>query len=820
MFQTAGPSRCAGVFVLLLVSLCGVGSAGAQDALHGFVTGDAARAFDHWQTAMQALLERDEERADAGFEQLLDLEPSPLRVALLADYTVRRTAAGGAVLLFEQDLEAGALGPAAEDVAELLVTGREQMNELDDGFYFSQLGRFDIAAANFQALLAQDPDPVGVLEFTERSPQRRTILLHALDNPLVADSARQIFKLLDQAELIIKQDPTRIRTNIERLAGPPRGFENAVDALAASGEYAIPFLIEYLREPASNDLLHAMQRALPMIDRPALNPLVMALQVPDDVTKRYVIEALGKLGYSQAVPYLLKLAGNEHTSPEIRQAVEDALAALRARGVSIPAERMAAEAFLNLAEGYYADRSSLAADPRIDTANVWYWREGILVNVPVPTPIFNEIMCMRCCEEALRQKPDLKPALSLWLAANFRRVAQLPVGEMDHTRPDNYPSAVYFAQSAGPEYCLLALDRAVQDGDPAVALGTIAALRTTAGPASLTSGPDDRLPLAAALSFPDRMVRIQAALTLGRARPQEEFPNYQNLMPALIEALMLHGGARHALVVDPNMTSGNAVAAVLRDEGYAVHVDTSLAAGLRYVREELPGIDVIFLATDMAQPDVRGALQQLSEEYRFAATPVVLIAKPGTVELARKLARTHVRVEQVAAQAGANEMEGAIAAVSQAVGSQAITPAVGTLLAQDAAEVLRLLAMTRNPVFEVSAAETALLTTFGGTESEALRFVVAEVLGYLGTPAAQAVIAEVALDEAEAVETRVKMFAALAEAAKWRGNQLSDDLLERVISTAKDAEDLTIREAASQALGALNVPGDPASSIIRNQYRG
>ena len=60
----------------------------------------------------------------------------------------------------------------------------------------------------------------------------------------------------------------------------------------------------------------------------------------------------------------------------------------------------------------------------------------------------------------------------------------------------------------------------------------------------------------------------------------------------------------------------------------------------------------------------------------------------------------------------------------------------------------------------------------------------------------------------------------LAEAAKRRGDLLSPELVKQIVTIAEGDENMTIREAASCTLGALNVPGEPASAIIRNQYRG
>jgi tetratricopeptide (TPR) repeat protein len=802
--------------VLILSALT---ASDAQVSTGGFITGQAGQAWEKWQAALQAVLERNADQSENAFGQLLAEEPSPLRIALLADYTVNRTASGGALLMFEQDMEAGALGPSGKQIADRLAAGREQMNEADDGWYFCQIGRFDVADANFRALLAANPEPAALLEFSDRAPKRREILVQLLDNAVVGDSARAILKLLERGEAEVKADPLRIKENIERLGRTPRGFENAREALRDSGEYAVPYLLQALGDPTQKALLRPILKCLPEVDRPGLNPLVMALRMNDETTKRYVIDALAKIGYAQAVPYLLQLAESRDTPGEIKQSATAALDALQAHGVAVAPGLTASEAFFQLAEDYHADKPSLAADVRLDLANVWYWREEALQNIEVPTAVFNEIMCMRCCEAALRLDPNHKGALALWLAANFRREAQLPAGQVDATRPAKYPPAAYFAQCAGPEYCLLALTRAIDRNEPAVALGAIEALRQTAGPASLMADSCGRLPLAEALSFPDRMVRIQAALTLGLGRPTQPFSNHQNLMPVLSEALMLERGARHALVIDPDASSSNVVAAALRGQGYEVLTDAALFPGLTKVREQVPGLDVICIASDIRDPGLTDGLAALRGEFRFAALPVVLVAKTGDVGEVRELAKADSRLAELPQNPTATDVSRAIATVSKAVGATTITPEIGRGLAREATEVLRLLALTTNPLFDISAAETALLAAFGTTDVE-LRLAVAEVLGYLGSSKAQEAIAAVALSAKDPEDLRVQMFTALAEAAKRRGNLLAADTLKQVISIAESDANMTIREAASRTLGALNVPGAPASQIIRNQYRG
>ena len=792
--------------------------ADAQSVDEGFLTGEAAAAWELWQPAMQAILSRNTAEAEKLFTELLDRNPSPFRIALMADRTMNRTTLGGAILLLEQDLEAKALEASGQRVAEMLAEGREQMAQADDGWYFSALGRFDVAKANFQALLDSKPDAVALLEFTDQVAQRRDVLLRLTDNEIVGEAVRGVLKTLEHGEELIKADPVRIKHRIEQLAGPPRAFQNSVALLAQSGEWAIPFMVEYLRDREKQALTQPILRALPQIGRAGINPLVYAIRIDNPVVQTYLVRILGQVGYAQALPYLLQLREKPNTPPEVLAAVDQALADLAAHGAGVPPGMTAAMAFYWLANEYYSDAGSLAADPRLDNANVWFWRDGLVQNLPVPTQIFNEVMCMRCCEEALHLDPAMEDALALWLAANFRRVAQLGESGTDTTVPSDFPSPLYFAQTAGTSACLKALSRALDDKDPAGALGVIEALRNVAGPASVTADAAGRLPLAEALLFPDQVVRIKAALTLGAARPVQPFLNYQNLMPVFAEALLLHNGSRRAAVLDPDVESANALSGMLRDAGYEVTSDTDFHAGLAKVRQHVPALDVIVLASNIGTPGLHDALNHLRSEFRFSHTPVVLVTKPGDADTVRDLVRADHRLAEVRPGATQDALRSAIDRVSRAVGMIQITPEAGTAIALDAAGVLETLAVTGNPLFDPAQLEQPLINALGSSDA-ALRSTTARVLSHVCSTAAQTALAKIALDAGREAELRIEMFDVLAQAGKQCGNLLGQPQVQEIIKLAENEADMAIRTAASQALGALNVPAGSGSQIIRNLYR-
>lgn len=818
MAYAARPFRLAG---LLAFTLCLVASplAIAQANDQEFITGAATAAWNSWQKALQAVLARDPAGADAAFGELLAQNPSPLRVALLESRTLDRSNLAGAVLLLEQDRDAGAASDKAKAVLQLLETGREQRAEADDGWYFCRIGRFDVAQANFSTLIASKPDPVALLEFSERLPDRTELLVKVSDNPTVGESAAGILKLMAEGERQIKADPTRIRQNIDRLAGPPRAFDNGVARLKDSGEYAVPFLVQTLTDSSRKDLLQPILKALPQISRPALNPLVMALRVKSDAVRRYLIAAAAQIGYVQAVPYLLAIRDDANASADARAAVDAALAELTNRGVQVPTGMTAAEAFFRLARNYYDEQESLRPDPRLETANVWYWRDELVQPVAVPTVIFDEIMCMRCCEEALRLAPDMKAALALWLAADFRREAQLPAGQTDATRPDNYPTAAYFAQSAGPEYCLMTLARALDAKEPAVALGAIEALRRTGGAVSLTNDANGRNPLAEALNFPDRLVRIRAALALAACDPQREFNNSQNLTPVLVEGLSLYNGTRGALIADPDADGANALAAKLRTAGYNAIVDASLLGGLQKARNEPAGIDVAFIASNIHDPALTTGLAQLRSDLRFASVPALVILKSGDRETVEALTRSDSRVALLTGGEDDAALKAAIDRVQKSVGAAGWSPEKDLSIATEACNRIIQLLTAHNPLLRPAELEPTLIQALRATDP-ALRLLVAKAITFLPTPGAQEALAGIALNDAEKEETRVALFGLVAESAKRNGAQLGGTSIEHLTKIAESDANMTIRTAASEALGALNLPGNPASVIIRNQYNG
>ncbi|HUW84381.1 MAG TPA: hypothetical protein VMZ31_16470 [Phycisphaerae bacterium] len=816
-----GIGRIEGATWAALVSVGLLTSIVAAQVITGPMVGQDEKAWQTWTTAIETINRGQWEQTNAALDEVAAMGLSGLRLALMAGRTGTQ--------LMEMGVKDQQLGQTAADLLAKIQLGTRQIKLASDGWHFAAIGKFDMADANFRAFLETGPDPVAALELAELNPNRQAILIRLVSHTQVGPAAKAMLDLMARGEKMIRTDPKRIQTNIRQLAGSPQQAYHATQKLIESGEYAVPFMLAALADPAQRDLHPVILTCLPKIGRSAVLPLCIALRTNQPGMTQLIFETLGKLGYAQAMPYVQQLLEDADAEAQVKTAARSALTQMeRTSGRSV-AGQDAASLFYDLGEQYYYDQGSVQADPREDIGNIWYWRDENLVSTEVPRAIFNEVMCMRCCDEALRLRPQYSDAIALWLAANFRREAQLGVASVDSeasdpalandkTRPADFPRAIYFARAAGSTYAHMVLGRGVKDRDPAVTLGAVSALAVTAGAPNLVGAEDIKQPLVQTLTFPDLLIRVRAGLALGAALPKVKFDGSDRVVPILAEAVLLTG-KRHALVIDPDQQNLNRVVGLLRDGDFTVVGEQNLLAGLNKARDELPVVDAIFLASDVAQPALAQGLSEIRRDFAFASTPVVILAKPQQTLVARRLARDDERVERELADAPADMLLAAWQRVARTAGRAELTEELAFELAMQAAEVLHSIAASNSPVYDIAPAQQALIQVLQSRDIQ-LQTRAASVLALFRTPDAQGAIASIALDDQAQKELRLACFASLAESGRHHGLLIGEKLVTSLIDVVMNAEDLTIRTAASAAMGALNVPGNKASEIIRAQYQG
>ncbi|MBN2182138.1 MAG: HEAT repeat domain-containing protein [Sedimentisphaerales bacterium] len=142
-----------------------------------------------------------------------------------------------------------------------------------------------------------------------------------------------------------------------------------------------------------------------------------------------------------------------------------------------------------------------------------------------------------------------------------------------------------------------------------------------------------------------------------------------------------------------------------------------------------------------------------------------------------------------------------------------------------AATVMHELALTRNPVIDLSLAQNVLV---GATRDDRpqIQILVGETLAYLKSPVAQRAIAEMALntdnnpEDPNGPNVRVSAFYSLATSAKLNANLLDDTIIDSIYELIKSEQgDSELRTAASTAYGALNLPSQKVKDLILDQSK-
>ena len=678
-------------------------------------------------------------------------------------------------------------------------------------WHFGKVARYDLAKEAGEQILAKYADkPADVLKAFQAAAKERgdnldVWLVRWQGVEAFRDTASKLTQLLEQGRRTYVSDTTVIEQNIQRL-GTDRGYALALPRLRDSGELAVERMLDMLRKPGNDTLRAPIRRALRDLGRLSLNPLVAATQANDTNLQITVADVLGELGYDAAVPYLAWLATNENA--QVKAAATTALARLNAGADVNPAQR-----FYQLAEQLYYDTSSLSADTRQPEAIIWYWdNEKGLVRKNVPQEIFNELMAMRAAEYALVLDPNHGEALSLWLAANFKREAELPAGATDATRAENQPAAHYYAVQAGTQYVDAVLARAQKDANAAVALKAIHALKEIAGPGNLL-GSNSEGPVTQALKFGDRLVRINAAETIAATFPTKDFNGQDRVIPILAEAVA-QTGQSSVLLVAESQDEINTWVEQLKAAGVNAAGATT-ADGAVAAATNLPGVDVVIVSEKIGAGEIDKLFATMAASPRLdGAARLVITATPGSPYATAAATNTQLNVTQRTDAAGV--AEDAAKAMKRA-GRTALDAQQATEIALRATALLKQLAVTPT-VLKVSEALPQLLLSLNDARPELVK-AAGDVLGRVDGEGVQSALFTKAIADGVEDDVRISIYASLATNAKFFGNKLSADEVTKLQEAAEQIQSLEVRNAAAEAAGALNLPPDKARTLIVNQSR-
>lgn len=706
---------------------------------------------------------------------------------------------GGTLALPVGALAAPETAPAAEAAAP---ANPAVTDAVENFWHYARIYRYDAARAAAGQILKSGAKPREVTEAFERIGERSSVNVDVWLSELqgiaqLKDAANQLTQVVNQGHREQSQDVNLIKRNIQRLGGTARGRELATAQLRESGELAAAIMVQYLQDPREEALHFPIRQALQSMGQVTLAPLTTATATRDENTLVTILTVLGNIGYKDAAPYVAQVAGRGDIGAAAKAAAAEALANL-----GVPAgEASPGNLFYELGDRFYYDQANIKADPRQPMADVWTWNGNALDSTPVPSAIYNEIMAMRAAEQSIRLGGLDGQALSLWLAANYKRETEAPAGSLQNDQPD----AHYYGVSAGARYLNEVLARSLRDGNSAVSLKAIASLQDIVGRSNMPSQP-----LTLALQSPSRAVRQSAAFAIASALPNQAFQNQERVVPLLSEAIGQSGKA--------------SVLVVAGSEGERTRLANELAKSFTVASgvgpqnalaqaATLPSVDVILVARDVRESDIDQLLNTASQNVRIQNAAKVLLRtnRGGGYAAMAMTDPTHtINVSTAADAAGVMK---SIDEAHQRAGGGSMDAAQAGEQSLRAAHLLRDLAINGNTVLDASVAEPALLGALNDARPE-VAMAAGEVLALVNSARVQPALLTSAMDEKLAEPLRVSFLKSLASSAKFWGNRLGENNVGPLQQMAGAAQSLAVRSAAAEAVGALNLPTQQASQLI------
>jgi len=684
--------------------------------------------------------------------------------------------------------------------------GKKLAEQWEDLLHYIKVARPDLAKSFGEAVLnSGKPREVYLLSVQSKSAQ--SVLARGTRLAGMEETIQRLQKMIDNGYQAMRTDPAEIERSINMLPVSVKSYARARERLINSGEFALPQMVQKLMDPRTDALLRErIVQVLPSLGKEIVRPLSVALQTRDEKLREIFASALAEVEYPHAAARLKELHETEGLLKRTQVMVESALVTCAGKS---SLRKSISQMYYDLSLKYYYQDESIRPDERSDKANVWYWKgDAGLSFVPVPRQIFCDIYAMRMARLALDHDDEFYPAVSLWLAANLKREADLPAGAADPTLPEGAATATYYIRAAGATFAQEVLARALNDYNSTVAIGAIEALRLTAGAKSLVEPIESgEQPLVQAMTYPDRRVRFLAAVSLANARPTKRFTGYDLVLMTLNEALR-QTGKQAALVIAADEKQSNLLKDAVRGAGYTVLTHSNVKEGMQAARA-IGGVDLVAITS---VPGAAEVIPTLRQEGIFAAVPVV-VAASETLPL-RTLAKDDKRTILAGGELTAGKLGDALAQAPSLAAGKPMGEAEVTQWAVRAAKAIRALGQTKNPVFDVSTVTRTTLTAALKAPQDSVRMAAAEALAVMREAQAQRAICTLVVDAEANEPVRVAAMGALAESVRAYGNQLTEAQAQEILDIVMNETADPLRNGAAQDLGALNLRSDQIRELI------
>jgi HEAT repeat protein len=695
-------------------------------------------------------------------------------------------------------LAAGLLcGPArAEDKAEI----DRLFNQAKDLW---EQGNNAQAAEMLKQVVAQNPSHETAYGLLRKAEVKMflDLLTEGGDSRTVVEG---LMKLAHLGEFERQKDEDAIRALVKDvIGGADYGVrEKAIRTLVARhGEYSVPYLFEYLGSNDTDERVYAVL-ALSELGSDAVLPLVEALHSDNFMIQQNAALVLQKIGDIRAVGGLLALADRAE-NPAVKEAAAGAAAGMGAHNIKT------VNAYLTLAQKYYEREASVIKN-YLGNYAVWKWMDGAIVDRDVPKFLYHLELAEESLYDALDADPENAKARAMLTAihcAEWGAIDALPADlKTDPSVEElagNLRNVLALSASQGPDALLDALGTAIEWRDANISRGAMAVLPEVWDGRAI----DPRSPLIEALGVSDKTVRFAAAVCLLKINPDRPFPGSDQVVPIAAQAVDTIG-VRQVLLIEPDAALRAKSLRALDKAGFYAAAEASGVTGFRRAKD-VGTFDVVAVRANLEDELALTLVRQLKEDFRTAATVVLVTATEEEMEAAKNLFGTNVDgyvsadpldVEQIKIEAdkSLNDEQQRAREISKI-----------------ACDALAGISRVHTAFGNYAEAVPALVKAVGSDKPDENRLAALAALANIGNPDAGEALAETFGDTANDVQVRIG--AARALGGCYSGVAAPDKIFEALLAGLGD-EDMGVRQAVGNAFGEMRLTPAQMNEVLQ-KYR-
>lgn len=717
----------------------------------------------------------------------------------------------------------------------------DQVRELfSEAVRLYRSGRFDEAALRFNDALSLEPSNRLVFEFYRKAGD--ALVLRMAEKAELEDVMRDVLRKARIYHKQLRTDPRYLNLLITKLRGSEKERLAATYELVSIGPIAVPLLVDKLHETRQQDFKVWCRMVLSRMGSRAVVPLEEALKSDDPALVSSVATILGDIGDPRAMPKLVQMVNDSDHTQEVKNVCRNSIAAIAARS-SMATIPEASALYFQEAMRYFRDGDHVRDEVVANESLMWRWvedpAEGAmeLQYTEAPYYAWNELMAEQLLFDGASHYADFAaytPLLAAVLTAQKQEVELRLKLARERVHPPQLPAEAVAAleqrdealaeillnvRMIEPDMLYRAVSQSIVSERYDVAIKLMELLRDEQladAEQTLPSREEGLMAdksgtvLVAALEHPEKRIRYQAAATLAHLDPAIRFFNSERVVPLLSEAVG-EWGMITVLVLEEDFRHRNTARSELQNKGMlAFTANDGFQA--RAQLNEAPVKDAIIISGTL-QPALRdehgvvidvkeqtpaGLVELFSNNPATAETPI-FIAVPENKELAAKIKDAFEGKVAGFVQRPYNgtEMKGLI---ENALGDHTLPDlnrAQREQVSLNAAKALGAI----DPVtsqFDISQAADALVGTIAERDDD-IRIAALHALGLTGDASKIDRVTEVYESQAEVLVTKPEVRAAFLYAIGLLNPNTSAAV--DIIADALVADQLTVREAASRAVG-------------------